>query len=169
MDYLWTPWRYGYVSGAGDSAAERPACVFCAALEPGRSDEEALIVQRAESCFVILNRYPYTSGHAMVVPYAHAASLGGVPAATAEEMMRLARRVEAILGELYRPDGVNLGMNIGRAAGAGVAGHIHLHVLPRWFADASFLSTVAETRALPESLAVTWERFRAAFDRPRGA
>jgi ATP adenylyltransferase len=157
MDYLWTPWRYAYVTGAG----QKPGCIFCEA--PKESDEQARIVHRGEHCYVILNTYPYTNGHVMIVPYAHLDELQKLPADAAHEMMALTQRMEAVLRSLYRPDGINLGMNIGQAAGAGVAGHIHMHILPRWIADANFASVIAETRVLPEALEVTWERVRKEF------
>jgi ATP adenylyltransferase len=155
MDYLWTPWRYAYVSGA-DKSVE---CVFCEA--PNEDDDKALIVHRGEHCYVILNRYPYTPGHVMIVPYEHLDELRRLPVEAANEMMALSQRMETVLRELYRPDGINLGMNIGKAAGAGIAGHIHMHVLPRWVADANFISVVGETRVLPETLEVTWGKIGA--------
>jgi ATP adenylyltransferase len=157
MDYLWTPWRYAYVSGAEPATA----CIFCEA--PKESDEKAHIVYRGKHCYVILNTYPYTNGHVMVVPYAHIDELQKLPVEAAQEMMALTQKMEGVLRSLYRPDGLNLGMNIGKAAGAGVAGHIHMHVLPRWVADANFMSVVGETRVLPESLEVTWTRIRGAL------
>jgi ATP adenylyltransferase len=158
MDYLWTPWRCAYVSSAGKS----PGCVFCEAVKSG-DDARAGIVYRGEHCFIILNAYPYTPGHVMVVPYAHLDELQKLPAEAAHEMMGLSQRMETVLRELYHPDGINLGMNIGKAAGAGIAGHIHMHVLPRWVADANFLSVVGETRILPETLDVTWKRISGAL------
>jgi ATP adenylyltransferase len=158
MDYLWTPWRYAYVSSAEKSAE----CVFCNAVKAG-DDAKALIVHRAQHCYVILNAYPYTPGHVMIVPYAHLDELQKLPAEAANEMMALSQRMETVLRELYTPDGVNLGMNIGKAAGAGIAGHIHMHVLPRWVADANFLSVVGETRVLPEALEETWKRMTKAL------
>jgi ATP adenylyltransferase len=152
MDHLWTPWRYAFIT----VAEQTPGCIFCDA--PKESDEKALIVHRGEHCYVILNKYPYTNGHVMVVPYAHLDELQKLPADTAQEMMALTQRMETVLRALYAPDGINLGMNIGKAAGAGVAGHIHMHILPRWIADANFVSVIGETRVLPESLEVTWER-----------
>ena len=157
MDYLWTPWRYAYITGA-----EKPkGCIFCEL--PKEDDAKARIVHRGKDCFVILNTYPYTPGHVMVVPYAHLDELQKLPAATAHELMDLSQKMESILRSLYKPDGVNLGMNVGAAAGAGVAGHIHMHVLPRWVADANFVSVVGETRILPETLETTWQRMRTAF------
>ena len=158
MDYLWTPWRYAYVS----TTEKTPGCVFCDAVQAG-DDHKALIVHRAQHCFVILNAYPYTPGHVMIVPYAHLDELRKLPADAANEMMELSQRMESALRELYHPDGINLGMNIGKAAGAGIAGHIHMHVLPRWVADANFLSVVGETRVLPEMLEETWQRIRKAL------
>jgi ATP adenylyltransferase len=158
MDYLWTPWRYTYVANV-DKTDE---CIFCSLLNSG-DDEKALIVHRAQFNFVILNAYPYTSGHVMVVPYEHLDRLNRLPEAAANEMMELTRRLETILIETYHPDGVNLGMNIGKAAGAGVAGHIHMHVLPRWVADANFMTVVGETRVLPEALDETYQRLKGKF------
>ena len=158
MDYLWTPWRYAYVS----TAEKAVGCVFCDAPKAG-DDRKTLIVHRGEYCYVILNAYPYTPGHAMVVPYEHLNELQKLPAEAANEMMALSQRLETVLRELYHPDGINLGMNVGKAAGAGIAGHIHMHVLPRWVADANFLSVVGETRILPETLDVTWGRMQEAM------
>src|SRR5579862_4135651 len=158
MDYLWTPWRYAYVSGT-EKATE---CVFCEAPKE-KDDRKALIVYRGEHCFVILNAYPYTPGHVMIVPYTHLDELRKLPGKTAAEMMALSQRMESVLRDLYHPDGINLGMNIGKAAGAGIAGHIHMHMLPRWVADANFMSVVGETRILPETLDVTWKRMREAM------
>jgi len=158
MDYLWTPWRYSYIKAA--SSVE--ACVFCELLKLG-DDEKARIVYRGQHCFMILNTFPYTSGHVMVVPYTHVDQLQKLAPEAAQEMIDLAQKTETILRKLYKPDGINLGMNIGAAAGAGVAGHIHMHVLPRWVADANFMTVVGETRVLPELLEETWKRMTAAF------
>ncbi|MGB9195558.1 MAG: HIT domain-containing protein [Terriglobales bacterium] len=157
MDYLWTPWRYAYVSGAEPATG----CIFCEL--PKKTDQEARIVHRGTHCYVVLNTYPYTNGHVMVVPYAHLDELQKLPVEAAQEMVALTQRMEGVLRGLYHPDGLNLGMNIGKAAGAGVAGHIHMHVLPRWVADANFASVIGETRVLPEALDVTWTRIRRAF------
>jgi ATP adenylyltransferase len=160
MDYLWTPWRYAYVSGTEKTAG----CVFCDALK-GNDDAKMFIVHRGQHCYVILNAYPYTPGHVMIVPYAHLDELQKLPTEGANEMMALSQQMESLLRELYHPDGINLGMNIGKAAGAGIAGHIHMHVLPRWVADANFLSVIGETRILPETLDVTWKRMKAAMEK----
>lgn len=165
MDFLWSPWRYRYVTGASDAGA-RQGCVFCRIADAGVPDRQSLILHRAEHNFVILNRYPYTSGHMPVVPYRHVAKLAAASQDAAAEMIELTRRSERVLDRLYRPDGVNVGINIGRAAGAGVADHIHMHALPLWAADSNFATAIGETRVLPEALEVTWERAEAEFERP---
>ncbi|MBV8052946.1 MAG: HIT domain-containing protein [Acidobacteriaceae bacterium] len=159
MDYLWTPWRYAYVTTAGKISG----CIFCDLPKLG-NDAEARIVHRAQHCYVVLNTYPYTPGHVMIVPFAHLDELQKLPSPAAHEMIELAQRMERVLRQLYTPDGVNLGMNIGKAAGAGVAGHIHMHALPRWVADANFVSVVGETRILPETLDLTYERIKRAME-----
>jgi len=185
VDYLWTPWRYAYVTGADRATrqgipeelaayAGDSGCVFCnmiAAVEHvtengmprEKAERAALIVLRAEHNYICLNRYPYTSGHIMVVPYEHQSSLATLNAPAAREMMELARQAERALGRIYNPDGFNFGLNLGKAAGAGVAGHLHLHALPRWLGDTNFMTATGATRVLPEDLAITWERVRAAF------
>ena len=165
MDYLWTPWRYQYVTNLGEPAA----CIFCEAAADSAHDRELLVVDRGARNFVMLNRFPYTSGHLMVVPYEHIATLEDLPDQTLVELIRLARLAEKQLRALYRPDGLNLGFNIGRSAGAGIAGHVHLHALPRWTGDTSFMTSVGETRVLPEDLATTWERVCSAFREARAA
>ena len=160
MDYLWSPWRYRYISTAGES----DACIFC--VKPAENRDEAnFIVHRGRLNFVILNAFPYTSGHLMIVPYQHAPRLNDLPEETCLEMMLLTREAEARLAAVYRPEGLNIGMNIGKCAGAGVAGHVHMHVLPRWTGDANFMSVIGETRVLPEELATTYEKLSRAFAR----
>ena len=170
MDQIWSPWRYHYVSQVPSTAnegTENPtaahACFFCQAAQEPDADAQHLVVYRAEKCFAILNRYPYSTGHVMVAPHAHVATLEEAETATLEEMMRLAQQVEKALRATYRPEGINLGFNIGQCAGAGVAGHIHLHALPRWFGDTSFMTTVGETRVLPEDLPATFGKLRSAL------
>ena len=158
MDYLWTPWRYRYIA----DAAKDEGCIFCEAAT-ANDDARTLVVLRGSKNFVILNRYPYTSGHVMVVPYAHVAELAVAEADTLAEMMRLAQRVQVALGMTYHPEGYNLGMNLGRAAGAGITGHLHLHVLPRWAGDTNFMTVAGETRVEPEELSTTFERLRKAL------
>lgn len=159
VDYLWSPWRYQYLTGTKSSPE---SCIFCAIAAEHR-DEENLIVFRGNLNFVVLNRFPYTSGHLMIVPYAHVSTLGEISPEAAEEMIGLMRSSERHLRAIYRPDGLNLGMNIGESAGAGIAGHIHMHALPRWRGDANFMTTIGETRILPEDLSVTWRKLRDAF------
>ena len=159
MDYLWTPWRYQYITKAGEPAE----CVFCAAAADRRRPRARWWCTARAHNFVILNRFPYTSGHVMVVPYEHVATLEEVPDETLVELIRLARDAEKHLRAVYRPDGLNLGMNIGNSAGAGIAGHVHMHVLPRWTGDTNFMTVVGETRVVPEALEATWEKLRAAF------
>ena len=161
MDYLWTPWRYRYIA----DTSKHDRCIFCDALA-ANNDEQTLVVLRADKNFVILNRYPYTSGHVMVVPYAHVADLAAAEPDALSEMMHLAQRVQVALRETYHPEGYNIGMNLGRAAGAGVIGHLHLHVLPRWAGDSNFMTVVGETRVEPEALATTYDRIRRALVAP---
>ena len=166
MDHLWSPWRYRYVTkqeAATEDVAQTPSCIFCDMLLP-QDDEKSLIVFRGKHNFAVLNLYPYTNGHLMIVPHAHVASLLHAPADALEEMMRLVRRAEGALRTIYKPQGINLGMNLGECAGAGVAGHIHMHVLPRWFGDSNFMTVVAETRVHIEELATTWKRLKEAFE-----
>jgi ATP adenylyltransferase len=160
MDYIWTPWRYQYMKEV--TSGKQPECIFCDALAR-KNDAETLIVHRGARAFVILNRFPYTSGHVMIVPYAHVAELHLCEAAALGEIMRLAQRVEITLRENYKSDGMNLGMNLGRAAGAGVIGHLHLHALPRWMGDSNFMTVVGETRVHPEDLSTTYERLSKAL------
>jgi ATP adenylyltransferase len=161
MDYLWTPWRYAYVT-AGD---KNPGCIFCELPKAG-DDAKVHIVHRAQYCYIVLNTFPYTPGHVMIVPFAHLDELKKLPAGAAHEMIELSQRMEQVLRQLYRPDGINLGMNIGKAAGAGVVGHIHMHALPRWVADANFMSVVGETRTLPETLDTTYAKIKGAWESP---
>jgi len=154
MDYLWTPWRYRYIAQAG----KHDGCIFCDA--PKEEDSKSFIVFRGDKNYIILNRFPYTTGHVMVVPFAHVAELRDCDPRTLGEMMDLARRVQLALESVYHPEGYNLGMNLGRSAGAGVQGHVHMHVLPRWSGDANFMTTVSETRLEPEELSTTYEKLR---------
>jgi ATP adenylyltransferase len=185
MEILWTPWRFAYVSTADNavrpgvpaSLAAWPGdlrCVFCNliasidfAIANGANPDEAEaaggLILRGKHCFVCLNAFPYTSGHVMVMPFAHLDRLAALPTEAAHELMDLAQLTEQALENLYHPHGLNFGMNLGQAAGAGVAGHLHLHALPRWSGDTNFMTTVAETRVMPEDLATTWKRMRAAF------
>jgi ATP adenylyltransferase len=158
MDRLWSPWRYRYVS----KATPADACIFCAKQTEDR-DEENLILHRGRHSFALLNLYPYTTGHLMVAPYSHIAMLDELPAEAAAELMVLTQTSVRLLRAVYRPHGLNVGMNLGECAGAGIAGHLHMHVLPRWQGDANFMTTIGETRVMPEELGETWRRLREAF------
>jgi ATP adenylyltransferase len=158
MDHLWSPWRYQYVQKEKTGGG----CVFCNAAAAGR-DADNLVVYRGQKNYIILNLYPYSTGHLMVVPYEHVDTLQDASRETLDEMMLLVQRSQRHLQEIYRPPGFNLGMNLGESAGAGIAEHIHMHVLPRWPGDTNFITTVAETRVLPEDLATTWRKLREAF------
>jgi len=158
MDHIWSPWRYKYIVNAD----RQEGCVLCRiAQEP--DDVGNYVVHRARLNFILLNLFPYTSGHLMIVPYEHQASLAAVDAATTTEMLELAKRAQAALEAEYHPDGFNIGMNLGRSAGAGIADHLHLHVVPRWSGDANFVSVVGETRVLPEDLATTCQKLKGHF------
>lgn len=162
MDTLWSPWRYEYINSSGN-AASPPGCVFCSMLEDTRDDESKYILFRGTHNFIVLNLYPYISGHLLIVPFSHLPELDAVPKPETDELMDLAKRCQAALRETYHPHGFNIGMNIGRAAGAGVADHVHMHIMPRWIGDTNFMSTVSETRVIPEDLAVTYRKLRAHF------
>lgn len=161
MEHIWSPWRFKYLIGVANPAPET-LCVFCD-LPLQNADEKNFIVHRAQKNFVILNLFPYTSGHLMVVPFQHTASLADVDEATTTEMMELTKIAQRALESEYKPHGFNVGMNLGAAAGAGVAGHIHLHIVPRWTGDANFVSVIAETRVLPEELHETHLRLKKYF------
>ena len=158
MDYIWSPWRYRYVTQAG----REQGCVFCAKMQEN-DDERNLVLHRGVNSFVLLNLFPYTSGHLMIVPYAHIGQLSDADDATWLEMTSLTRTAERALQQAYSPDGINLGMNLGKSAGAGIADHIHMHVLPRWQADANFVSVIGETRVLPEALEDTYKKLKGLF------
>ena len=158
MDVLWSPWRYDYIKASGGTVNN--GCVFCSILSNSASDEENFILKRAEFNCVILNISPYTSGHLMIVPYDHVSLLSDSGRQTTDEMMELTKQAQAAISDVYTPDGVNLGMNLGRAAGAGVDSHFHMHVLPRWVGDANFLTAIGQTRSIPESLETTYQRLK---------
>lgn len=162
IERLWAGWRSDYVRDGARGAAD-DGCVMCR-LADAPDDDEALVVARGEHGFVVLNAYPYTSGHLMVVLVRHEAELEHLPPAEAAEIMGLLQWSVAAIKRAYRPDGVNVGMNLGAAAGAGVPGHLHVHVLPRWHADTNFMTAIAETRVIPESLEATLERVRSVWD-----
>jgi ATP adenylyltransferase len=146
MKQLWAPWRLEYIQGAD----EEPGCIFCRAAE--EDDEAGLVVQRGELAFVLLNKFPYGSGHLMVAPFRHESEFGSIGADEAVEIHRLAAAAVAALAETMRPQGFNLGWNLGRIAGAGVVGHVHLHVVPRWAGDTNFMPVLADVKVIPEAL-----------------
>jgi ATP adenylyltransferase len=157
MDFIWSPWRYDYLASGG----KRPSsCVFCLS-EDRTHDADRLIVFRGTYNFIILNLFPYTSGHVMVAPYDHLDTVVSAKAEQLAEMMLLSQRIITVLGKLYRPEGFNLGMNLGIAAGAGIREHFHLHVVPRWTGDSNFMTIAGETRVLPEELQTTYRRMKA--------
>jgi len=160
-DYLYSPWRLQYVAGA-----KEPGCVLCRHKDSTK-DEAHLIIARYKLCYVMLNLYPYNNGHIMVVPYEHRSSLLDLDAATRAELMEVISHSEGILRELYRCDGLNIGLNLGKAAGAGIDEHLHFHLVPRWQGDANFLSVVSGERVIPESIEAAYSRLREAFSNCR--
>jgi ATP adenylyltransferase len=155
MKHLWAAWRMKYIN----KSDPEQGCVFCNAQAKTDSAEN-LIVARGGSAFLILNKFPYTSGHVMVVPFQHVDALDLLEAPTRAEMMELVSRATVVLRQVYRPQGFNIGINIGSAAGAGVPGHIHIHIVPRWGGDTNFMSTVGEVRVLPEELEESYRRIK---------
>jgi ATP adenylyltransferase len=158
MKRLWASWRMKYIT----KATKEDGCIFCNALDK-TDNPDNLIVMRGERAFVILNKFPYTSGHVMVAPFAHKATLEELDPNIRAEMMELATRCMSVLRTVYNPQAFNLGANIGEAAGAGVPGHVHLHIVPRWNGDTNFMSAVGGVRVLPEDLEDTYRRIKAAF------
>jgi ATP adenylyltransferase len=158
MKYIWSPWRMSYIEKHKNEAG----CVFCEAQQQPDGSEN-LILFRGQRAFVILNRYPYTSGHLMVVPNDHEASLAGLDSETRAELLELANQIVNMLDEEYHAQGFNIGFNIGEAAGAGITEHIHLHVVPRWMGDTNFMSSLGDTRVLPERLEDTYLRLKHAW------
>ncbi|MGH9247432.1 MAG: HIT family protein [Acidimicrobiales bacterium] len=166
MERLWAGWRSAYVVEAADGGmgADAPGgSVFTRLLASGRPDSEINVVHRGERVFVILNTYPYTTGHVMVMPYREVADLEDLTPDEAAELWATVVDAVRALKAAYQPHGVNVGINLGEAAGAGVSGHLHVHVLPRWNADSNFMTAVAETRVLPEDLPTTWAKLRAVW------
>lgn len=158
MNHLWSPWRMTYI----ENSKKESGCVFCNAQAQADSAEN-LIAFRGENAYVILNRFPYTSGHLMVIPFAHVSNLENLDPETRAEMMELTSQCTTVLRKTYRTESFNMGVNIGEAAGAGVLGHVHIHIVPRWAGDTNFMSTTGETRVLPESLEDTYRRVREGF------
>lgn len=170
LERLWAGWRSAYIEETVAGATAQRECLFCALL--ACSDADALILERTGSTFTVMNAYPYTSGHVMVAPIAHVPTLAALDPCDAAALMHAVQRATAAIETAYRPEGQNIGVNIGRTAGAGVPDHVHVHALPRWDGDTNFMTSVAETRVLPEPLRASYERLLAAWparpDRPDG-
>lgn len=162
MERLWTPWRLSYVTGATGGV---PGCIFCDAADPADIDHSALVLVRRPAAYVILNRYPYNNGHLMVAIARHVANLQTATREEREAVMELTRHAEMALMEAYVPHGINVGINLGRPAGAGVVDHLHVHLVPRWNGDTSFMSVIGNVRVLPEELGQTASRLRPIFER----
>jgi ATP adenylyltransferase len=171
LDHLWAGWRSVYVTehaaGIAEAVQTEGGSIFTRILAAGLPDQESGIVHRGDTCFAILNRFPYGTGHLLVMPYREEATLDGLADDEHVDLWATVREAVAALLAAYQPDGVNIGVNLGAAAGAGVPGHLHVHVLPRWSADSNFMTAVAETRVLPEALPDTWARLTAAWPDPR--
>lgn len=163
LDRIWAGWRTAYVTSAANGEDEGEGSIFSRILASGLPDEETHVVWRGGTTFAILNAYPYVSGHLLVMPYREVPELEDLTEAESAEMWSATKAAVVAIKAAYRPHGVNVGMNLGEAAGAGVPGHVHVHVLPRWNADSNFMTAVAETRVLPEALGVTWAKLRAAW------
>ena len=168
LEHLWNGWRTAYVTGSADSrpSATPGASIFTQILESGLSDEDAHIVHRGPLCFVIMNAFPYTSGHLMVLPYREVADLEDLAPDEASELWATVTDAVATLKSAYRPQGINVGVNLGQAAGGSISRHLHVHVVPRWAGDANFMTTVANTRTLPEALADSAAKVRAHWASP---
>ena len=159
MDRLWSPWRLEYVAGGEPTTG----CIFCEATRD--SESNSLIVFKGRTCYIILNLYPYNNGHVMVVPYRHLATFADLSIEELTEIGVLIQRTEAALIEAYQPHGFNIGVNLGKPAGAGVLDHLHVHIVPRWNGDTNFMTVVGEMRVLPENVAASAERLRPIFER----
>ena len=161
MERLWSPWRAKYVATGVDSNSN--TCVFCAIAQDSKNDETNFVLHRAQYGYVVLNLFPYVTGHLLVVPYQHVSQLDATPKETTDELMDLTKRSQTALREVYQPSGFNVGMNLGTSAGAGIPDHLHLHILPRWSGDTNFMTSIADTRVLPEELNVSYGRLRPKF------
>jgi ATP adenylyltransferase len=157
VERLWSPWRNEYIANTSPGPPQT-SCIFCEAQKNPADDSKNLILHRGLHNFVILNKYPYISGHLMIAPYSHLGQLVSAPKDVTDEMMDLVKRSQNALIDVYKPEGFNVGMNLGHVAGAGIADHIHMHILPRWGGDTNFMSTVGETRVLPEDLTLTYQK-----------
>jgi ATP adenylyltransferase len=161
MERLWSPWRLAYVTGTGSA----DGCIFCDACAPSPPAPDDLVLIRGDLAYVILNLYPYNNGHLMVVPNRHVGTLRAMTREELDALMRFTRHAEIALAEAYKPQGINVGINLGRPAGAGVLDHLHVHLVPRWTGDTNFMSVVGNVRVLPEELGETAQRLRPIFER----
>jgi ATP adenylyltransferase len=161
-DIMWAPWRMVYVSAEHDEVYDGPTCVFCR-LPASADDARSYILHRSERCFVVLNLYPYNNGHMMVIPFAHVAALTDLDDATTAEMMRLVSLSQRVLTDAMHPHGFNVGINQGQAAGAGIADHVHMHVVPRWSGDTNFMPALGDVRVMPQHLDDTYTALRGGF------
>lgn len=165
FEQLWAGWRHEYVTSAtnAERSGDDGGCVFCRIAASGPPSAENLVVWRGELSVVVMNAYPYASGHVLVMPVRHEGSLAGLSDAEAADLWKVVRRAAAVIDVAYDPDGSNIGANLGRAAGAGIPEHLHLHVVPRWSGDTNFMTSVAGVRVMPESLTVGWDRLHSAW------
>ena len=169
LEHLWAGWRFDYIveatarERAGGASHGEDDCVFCRLAASGPSSEDNLVVWRGELTFVVVNAYPYASGHVLVLPLRHTSALAGLTEGESAELWWATRQAVATIEAAYEPDGLNMGANLGRAAGAGLPAHVHLHVLPRWAGDTNFMTSVAETRVMPETLQLSWKRLTDAW------
>lgn len=162
LDRLWAGWRHAYVSGEDSSPAPN-GCVLCGVIAPGIADEISNVIWRGGACVAVLNAYPYTSGHLMVMPARHVGELEALEPPESAELWDGVRRAVVAVKAAYAPGGINVGLNLGRSAGAGLPGHLHAHVVPRWDGDTNFMTSTAGVRVLPEALPDTWAKVRAAW------
>ncbi|MBC8030039.1 MAG: HIT domain-containing protein [Pyrinomonadaceae bacterium] len=163
MERLWSPWRYDYIASGGAQDSKSSVCVFCSIHADPEHDEANFVLHRASRGFVVLNIYPYISGHLLIVPNEHVGELDAAAKETTDELMDLTKRCQTALRTAYQPAGFNMGMNLGKSAGAGIVDHIHIHIMPRWTGDTNFMSTIGDTRVIPEDLATTYNKLRDKF------
>jgi ATP adenylyltransferase len=172
LENLWAGWRHEYIVGAtqrersGGLTHDETSCVFCRIAESGPPSIDNLVVWRGEYAFVVLNAYPYASGHVMVLPLRHVGALGELTDQESREVWSATQDSVAAIDRAYDPDGLNIGANLGRAAGAGIPSHVHMHVVPRWSGDTNFMTAVAGTRVMPETLQVAWYKLTEVWPRP---
>lgn len=163
MDRLWSPWRSEYIASGSSPDSGPQSCVLCDIVRNPEDDQANFVLHRASHNLVVLNLYPYISGHLLIVPYEHVGELDAAAKDITDELMDLTKLSQTALREAYQPSGFNMGMNLGHSAGAGIVDHIHLHIMPRWAGDTNFMTTVGNTRVIPEALPTTYEKLRARF------